>query len=57
MIPRHRAFVGEILKTLGLSIGETRGIIDASLDCPLRTASGSFPPEYFLLKVRVPLNT
>jgi transcriptional regulator with XRE-family HTH domain len=28
VIPKSRAFVGEILKTLGLSAGDTKGIID-----------------------------
>lgn len=28
VIPRHRAYVEEILKTLGLSVGNTKGIID-----------------------------
>ena len=44
VIPKNRQFVDEILKTLGLSVNNTKGIIDVCMGCPSTTAIGSSPP-------------
>ena len=38
VIPKNRAFVDEILKTLGLSHNDTKGIIDVCKGCLLYTS-------------------
>lgn len=40
VIPKNRAFVDEILKTLGLSHNDTKGIIDVCKGCRSTTAIG-----------------
>ena len=41
VIPKNRQFVDEILKTLGLSANDTKGIMDVCMGCRSMTATGS----------------
>ena len=44
--PKNRQFVDEILKTLGLSVNNTKGIIDVCMDCPSTTAYWVVPAGF-----------
>ena len=54
VIPKNRQFVDEILKTLGLSVNNTKGIMDVCMGCPSTTAIGSSPPT---LTASMPITT
>ncbi|MEA5034355.1 hypothetical protein [Cloacibacillus evryensis] len=46
LIPKHRAYADEILDVLGLSIGDTKGIIDASMGLSLNDSYWVVPSGF-----------
>ena len=46
VIPKHRAYADEILDVLGLSIGDTKGIIDASMGLSLNDSYWVVPSGF-----------
>lgn len=46
VIPKNRAFVGEILKTLGLSVNDTKGIVDVCRGLSLNDSYWVVPADF-----------